>query len=317
MECPRCPGGAPGQCESLQTCKDTCAAGTQSCQGDVVIKCLDHDGDGCVSPQRGDNCADNGKICEQEAPGRVTCATPAPMGAVVLNEVFYDPMGSDRDSNTGVSPTFVELSGPPGMPIGGWELRFTRGVNGDEYNRAALPADAKLDGQGLAVITMTETDAFLTLMRILNRRSVHDILTPVGSTDGVINGSASVTLHDAQGAQVDGLGWGDFRACMTSPPVVCLPGRPDLGVEPRSTGRCPASLALLDLESSRLRSLGPGCHTGPSRASSVFHGEGAAAEDVVEGHLLGRAPGAADTDDHAADFYLASPTPAARNAPAP
>ena len=249
-----------GECVEVATCEDECKAGGTSCDGDRIRSCEDTNADSCVEFTIAAACPTAGEFCDSSS-GVAVCAAPPQTGAVVINEVFYDALGDDlRNANmpNEESPVFIELFGPPNLPIAGFEVDLVNGRNGMSYQRVALPADATLSGDGYALILMEQADFFLAL----STANEYLILTKpsAGSNqDAMQNGSDSVVLYDAGGTQVDAVGYGAFSG------------------------------------------------------TDVFTGEGSAAEDVIGGRSLGRAPGALDTDDNSVDFRSYYPTPGLPN----
>ena len=196
-----------GQCVSANACQDQCARGQSACDGAQIKTCRDTNGDGCVEFDSPQACPTPGQLCVQSASG-AACQAPAVSGRVVINEVFYDALGADVDSQ-GRSPTFIELKGPAGLSVANFEVRLVNGANGMSYQSVKLPAGATLDGGGFAVLTLDKPDAFLSIAV----SNVYPILMPYASNqDALQNGPDNVELYDASGARADALGYGSFNA---------------------------------------------------------------------------------------------------------
>ena len=200
-----------GECVAVATCEDLCQAGGTACEGDQIKSCEDTDADGCVEFTIAADCPNAGEFCDSSS-GTAACAAPPQTGAVVLNEIFYDPLGDDlRNPNMPdeESPVFIELFGPPNLPIAGYEVDLVNGRNGMSYQRVALPAGAKLSGDGYALILMEQADFFLAL----SAANTYLILTKPSANsnqDAMQNGSDSVVLYDDSGTQIDAVGYGAF-----------------------------------------------------------------------------------------------------------
>ena len=153
-----------------------------------------------------------GQTCQNM--GMPMCATVQVSGKVVINEVFYDPVGNDRRPD-GTSPAFIELYGPPGRSIAGFRIELVNGNGGAVYGSFDLPATAQLDGNGYAVITSNDADNFLTLALPFFTNVYFIIPSGSGTQDVIQNGPDSVRLLDAGGATVDAIGYGTFSGSMT------------------------------------------------------------------------------------------------------
>ena len=182
-----CTGGSVcsnGQCAAQ--CSDECpSAGAKRCTpgAAAVETCGDYNQDGCL--QWGTPLA----CTAQQACQDGACSDLAAPGAVVINELFYDAVGSD-------STSFIELAGEPGLELAGFELVGINGSNGQEYH--AIPLTGALGADGLFVVSMVagpETD----------------MVTPNADMQ---NGPDSVELRWA-GKVVDALGYGTFTAGTT------------------------------------------------------------------------------------------------------
>jgi hypothetical protein len=210
-----------GDCVIAATCVDECIAGEQVCIGNNIARCADHNGNGCTSFNDPAPCQAPGTTCQRIGSDPASCR-PAPGGGVVLiNEVFYDPLGHDL-RGTGAnnqcltsdvyctSPTFVELYGTPGMSLAGFHIEFINGTTGAIYNEALLPDNARLDGNGFAVLAMDQPDDRL-LYDVPFYTNVYPILESFTSgQDAIQNGDGSVVLYDRSNNVADAMGWGTF-----------------------------------------------------------------------------------------------------------
>lgn len=215
-----CPGGQAcraGSCVSVTTCQDQCVKDETVCVGNQITDCADHDGDGCTEFAAPHDCANPGETCSS-ASGTPSCqaAPSAGNGTVVLNEVFYDPVGQDvRGSGASASsPDFIELQGTPGMDLSGYVVRLVNGSNGQDYNSFTLASGTTLDGNGFAVLAMDVADSYLS-HAAPTYTNVYYVLTGYANgADALQNGQDSVVLEDASGQEVDAVGYGDFSATL-------------------------------------------------------------------------------------------------------
>lgn len=74
------------------------------------------------------------------------------VGKVVINEIYYDAVGSDTD---GV--VFVELYGDPDLPIGGAKLNFVDGGDGSVDDTITLPEGARIAADGFYIVADART----------------------------------------------------------------------------------------------------------------------------------------------------------------
>lgn len=261
-----CPSGQEcraGGCVDVASCQDQCVQGETVCVGNQIADCDDHDGDGCTEFSSPHACPSAGDTCSS-ASGTAACeaAPSSGSGTVVINEIFYDPVGQDvRGSGSSASsPTFIELAGTPGKDVSGYVVRLVNGSNGQDYNSFTLAAGTTLDGNGFAVLAMDVADSYLAYAAS-SYTNVYYVLTGYATgTDALQNGQDSVVLEDGAGTTVDAVGYGDFSATMQN-----------------------------------------------------FAGEGTAVASTISGRSIGRAPGAADTDDNLTDFRSYYPTPGLPN----
>lgn len=204
-----CPAGqvcSEGTCIEEPTCTDACVAGQSTCVGNQIAECVQA-ASGCLEFTNPSDCPSAGESCTVDG-GQAACRATPITGPVVINEVFYDAIGDDV--RTGGSPMFIELKGPAGLDISAYVVEMINGSNGSTYNSATLPAGARLDGSGFAVLTLDNPDTYLGLVAGLYT-NVYDVVTPYASgQDGLQNGSDNVRLLDDAGVELDAVGYGAF-----------------------------------------------------------------------------------------------------------
>lgn len=198
-----------GECVSRDTCRDACIADNKQCVGNDISTCRDTDGDGCVEYDNAAACPNAGQTCQVNG-SSAACAAPPMTGKVVINELFYDPLGddvTDKGTPNEYSSTFIELLGPPGLAIGGYQIKLVNGANGMPYNTFTLPPDAVLDGRGYAIVVMNIPDYFFAFVGT----NFYEVMTPYAAgQDALQNGPDAVELLDAAGTRLDALGYGTF-----------------------------------------------------------------------------------------------------------
>jgi hypothetical protein len=231
-----------GECISRDTCKDTCTAGDKICVGSALSTCRDTDADGCVEFDGGVACAGAGQTCQSGA-GGAACAAPPMTGKVVINELFYDPLGDDvvdKGTPGQYSSCFIELLGPPGLSIAGYQVKLINGANGMPYGTFTLPAGASLDGNGYAIVVMDIADIFFAFVGT----NFYDIMTAYASgQDALQNGPDGLELLNASGTKIDALGYGTFGGTTVFPGE----GTPAPGVfRGHSLGRRPGAMDTND-----------------------------------------------------------------------
>ncbi|MBS1250982.1 MAG: hypothetical protein MAG451_00011 [Anaerolineales bacterium] len=142
-----------------------------------------------------------------------------PAGAVVINEVFYDPPapGGDPDDE------WVELYNTTAheVDLGGWVLA-------DHIGEDVVPA-VVLPAGGFAIVAAS--DSFRSLYPAYDGLLV-TLDGPIGN--GLANGGDSLWLRDEGGQAIDAIGYGDDDGAML-PPVPAAP-------EGYSLERVPAGL---------------------------------------------------------------------------
>jgi len=114
---------------------------------------------------------------------------------VVLNEIYYDAVGSDSD---GV--LFIELYGDAAMALEGYQINFVDGADGSIDDTITLPSGAQLGGDGFFVIADAKTG--LPNETFVVGADFIDNFDPA-------NGPDAVQLLDAQGSLRDAVGYGE------------------------------------------------------------------------------------------------------------
>ena len=127
-------------------------------------------------------------------PSSPVSPTSSPQGTVVINEIYYDAVGSDTD---GV--LFVELFGTAGMSLSGYKINFVNGSDGKIYDAITLPGSSHIRSSGFYVVA--------------DARNGSPSLTNVASADLIDsfdpqNGPDAVQLLNASGSFVDAVGYG-------------------------------------------------------------------------------------------------------------
>lgn len=139
------------------------------------------------------------------AGGDVTLPPPTTVEEVtpiVINELYYDAVGSDTNGSL-----FVELYGKEGRDISGYQLVFVNGDDGKVYNTLTLPPGAKVGKGGFYVIA--------------DAKNGLEGETFVPGANWVVNfdpqnGPDTVQLLDAEGELVDLLGYGTTQVKVAS-----------------------------------------------------------------------------------------------------
>lgn len=119
----------------------------------------------------------------------------SPPAEVVINEIFYDAVGSDTD---GV--VFVELFGAANTSLNHFKINFVNGSDGNVYDSITLPETARLNAQGFYVIADARTGS-PTLTQVAHADLV-DSFDPQ-------NGPDALQLLDASDRLLDAVGYGE------------------------------------------------------------------------------------------------------------
>ena len=241
-----CPGTdvcRNGECVAANSCRDLCLAGEKVCVGNKIASC-EMNAEGCLEFTNEMDCPGANESC-QNTGGNVACAPVMMTGKVVINEIFYDALGDDYRGASDGTPTFIELFGPPGLPIGNYTIELVNGSGGSVYGSFQLPADAQLDGNGFAVVGSDEPDVLIGFVLPFFTNVYYLLAGASGSNDVMQNGPDNVRLLDDSGVEVDAIAYGDFSSTNTfagegscaNPPTDC-DAAPDV-IGGRSIGRDP------------------------------------------------------------------------------
>lgn len=124
-------------------------------------------------------------LCTADAPPE-GCPSDEQAGAVI-NEVFYDAVGSDTGQE------FIEILADPRADLGSMVVELVNGLSGAAYETWVLNPDASADGSGYFVIGGTS-------------------VTGVDQTESaaIQNGPDSIVLYDCNGERLDAVAYGTF-----------------------------------------------------------------------------------------------------------
>lgn len=123
---------------------------------------------------------------------------PNPVAApkrVVLNEIYYDAVGSDIDGLL-----FIELYGTPEMGIDRYQIHFVNGEDGKIYDSITLPEGAKVGSDGFYLVADSRTGNAVSSQ--VAGADLIDNFDPQNGPDGV-------QLVDPTGRLVDAVGYGE------------------------------------------------------------------------------------------------------------
>jgi len=126
-----------GRCvPTADPCSDECPAAGARCVDGAVVVCGQHDADTCLEDAAPMPCEPVFETCVEGS------CEPRAAPSVVIQELLYDPDGSDVAPGTGL---FVELAGTAGAQLDGLRLVGVNGSDGGDYNiidlSGTLPAD--------------------------------------------------------------------------------------------------------------------------------------------------------------------------------
>ncbi len=171
-------------------CNHTCAEhGLIDCSNGQVRKC-ETDANGCRAWSPSTPC-ESWQVC-----GATTCVTGTPPAVVLLNEVLYDAIGTDTASGNDL---FVELWGPAGQSLDGYELLGVNGAGGLDYNAVALDGGS-IGADGFFLLAHPSGDPALVASADLTSTQID-----------FQNGPDAVQVR-WHGVLVDALGYGVFAA---------------------------------------------------------------------------------------------------------
>ena len=158
----------------------------------------DHSGSSAIPPESG-----SGVVSPPEVVGgsggilgeTPQSSTPSVLSTIVINEIFYDAVGSDTD---GV--VFVELYGSPNAVLNHFKINFINGSDGAVYDSITLPDNAQTNAQGFYVVADARTGS-PTMTQVAHADLV-DSFDPQ-------NGPDAVQLTDADNHLLDAVGYGE------------------------------------------------------------------------------------------------------------
>lgn len=137
-------------------------------------------------------------------------ATPAksePPISLVLNEVFYDAVGKDTEGDL-----FVELKGDPFADIGGYQILFVRGDDGEILSSVVIPLGMSIPEDGYFVIADAVTGSSAQT-HVFNADWVKNFDPP--------NGPDCIQLLNKEGGLLDALGYGTPLALLGENNLFC------------------------------------------------------------------------------------------------
>jgi len=170
----------------LLHCEDECAPDSARClDSETIQRCGNFDADPCREYALGGEACPQGQTCHADA-----CVDVRPVGNVVINELYVDSPGGDAPH------VFIELAGPPGLPLLHYSLEGVNGANGVHYGELSLDA-VSLGPDGLLVVAHPDASDELAAQA--------DLLSEMADFQ---NGPDSVRLLWAGHEAVDSLGYG-------------------------------------------------------------------------------------------------------------
>ena len=185
-----CTGGAAclaGACAI--PCTDDCTTGALECSGNGTRTCGQFDLDACLDWSAVSACQ------SFEACTAGVCGLGPTPDTIVLNEIVYDSAGGDTAAGT--TTVFVELFGPAGASLDGWEVVGVNGNGGGDYKRIVL------DGQSMGA------DGYFIIAYPNGAPAVLAIVDMTSTSVDYENGPDNVQLR-WRTRTVDALGYGTF-----------------------------------------------------------------------------------------------------------
>jgi hypothetical protein len=146
-------------------------------------------------------------VPEEEVSGE---EVPEIEGTVVINEIYYDAVGSDTDGLL-----FVELYGTPGLPIGNYKVNFVDGGDGSIDDSTTLPEGAIVPSDGFYLIADAKTGS--PTESNVSGADLIDNFDPQ-------NGPDAVQLLDSDGNLVDAVGYGEGIVSSAENGLACFEG---------------------------------------------------------------------------------------------
>lgn len=140
---------------------------------------------------------------------------------LMLNELFYDAVGKDTEGDL-----FIELKGTPEAEIGGHQILFLRGDDGEILSSLVIPDGMRIPSDGLFVIADSVTGAS-GQTHVLNADWVKNFDPP--------NGPDCLQLLDEKGVLLDALGYGTPLALLGENNLACYETLPSPDVDSGSS----------------------------------------------------------------------------------
>lgn len=156
---------------------------------------------------------ENGSSAAGPQTSEVSIAQNVPRPSfLVLNEVFYDALGSDANGDL-----FVELYGEAQRNITGYQILIVRGDDGVILDTLRIPSGMQTNAQGFFVIADAVTNQ-PGQTHVENADWVENFDPP--------NGPDCIQLVDPNGNLVDALGYGSPLVLRAQNNLLCYEGEP-------------------------------------------------------------------------------------------
>ncbi|QDG52976.1 lamin tail domain-containing protein [Persicimonas caeni] len=313
-ECPAEQTCQAGQCVEQTSCSDECTQNEAVCAADGGLRtCEDHDGDGCLEWSSAQACS-SGQECRAGAcVDSSSCRDECVDGETVcVGNKLADCADHDGDGCT-------EFPNPYDCPSGQTcsSASGTAACEGAPSTGTAVINEIFYDSVGPDLRTGGSSPASPTFIELKGTPGM-DIS---GFAVELVNGSNGQPYNSftlPSGASLDGNGFAVLAmdtpdsylsyAASSYTNVYYVLTAYGNGTDALQNGQ--DSVVLKDASASTIDAVGYGDF---SATPQNFAGEGSAVAATISGRSLGRVPGAADTDDNAADFVSFYPTPGLEN----
>lgn len=196
---PSCNGGGlePGEaCDGAdlggKSCQDF---GYASPLGLACSAACSHDTSGCVAVC-GNGVKEPGEGCDGAPIAGQLCVGCQVKYTTVINEVWYDPPGTDSTSGA----CFIELFGDPSVDLSGYALKFIDGGDGSEYI-----AELKLTGQSIG-----QTGYFVVVQTAAQLAALPAGTNGLQSSKADLQNGPDNLVLVKDGMVVDAIGYGTF-----------------------------------------------------------------------------------------------------------
>lgn len=126
-------------------CTEDCAVGARECSGAGFRTCGQFDTDSCRDWSAVSACMGT-QTCN---PANGMCELGATPAVILINEILYDSMGTDTSAN---NTLLIELRGPAGQSLDGYEVVGINGSGGVPYNAISLEGEV-MAADGFFLIT--------------------------------------------------------------------------------------------------------------------------------------------------------------------